>query len=104
MLCHLSRARLSSRLSSGLVHRSISSNGQPPELPPYDFEPRATQSKLGKFEIERIHKLNLNPCLGTWYKEPLLITQGSMQYIWDNKKKRYLGEFQCCLDIPAYPF
>ncbi|CAG2175999.1 unnamed protein product [Oppiella nova] len=44
----------------------------------------------GNFEIETIHKLNLNPCLKPWYQKPVLITQGYMQYVWDNENKKYL--------------
>ncbi|CAG2165199.1 unnamed protein product [Oppiella nova] len=61
-----------------------------PELPKCDFNANNSKSRLGNFEIETIHKLNLNPCLKPWYQKPVLITQGYMQYVWDNENKRYL--------------
>ncbi|KAI2805524.1 alanine--glyoxylate aminotransferase 2 [Blomia tropicalis] len=64
-----------------------------PELPPLENEPDLVETKLGRFEVERIHKLNLNPCLKAWYSEPLLLTQGYKQYVWDSNKKRYLDMF-----------
>lgn len=82
-------------LSSGQSTRLASSAAsiKAPELPPCDFVPDLAESRLGKFEIERIHKLNLNPSLKPYYSEPMLITQGHRQYVWDNKKRRYLGKF-----------
>lgn len=74
-----------------LLSRGLSSRR--PELPALDHQPELVEAKLGKFEIERIHKLNLNPCLTAWYKDPVLITQGYKQYVWDSKKRRYLDMF-----------
>jgi len=48
---------------------------------------------LSNYEIERIHKLNLNPVLTTCYKKPIVITQGRMQYVYDSDGKRYLDMF-----------
>ncbi|KAH9406863.1 alanine--glyoxylate aminotransferase 2 [Tyrophagus putrescentiae] len=94
---HPLRRTTVSRLPAVILQRTLatssSSSKQPPELPPCDFVPDLAESKLGKFEIERIHKLNLNPSLKPYYSEPLLITQGHRQYVWDNKKRRYLDMF-----------
>lgn len=46
-------------------------------------------------EIVALRKHHLNPSLNSnlWYKEPLLFTQGHMQWLWDHKGKRYLDMF-----------
>lgn len=50
------------------------------------------KTKLSRFEIEQIHRINLNPCLTTCYKRPVFLTQGHMQYVWDDSGRRYLGK------------
>ncbi|CAG2110301.1 unnamed protein product [Medioppia subpectinata] len=64
-----------------------------PELPKCDFIANNSKPRLGNFEIETIHKLNLNPCLKPWYQKPVILTQGYMQYVWDNENNRYLDMF-----------
>ncbi|KAH7932277.1 hypothetical protein HPB51_029418 [Rhipicephalus microplus] len=46
-------------------------------------------------EVVALRKSHLNPSLSSnlLYKEPLLLTQGHMQWLWDHKGKRYLDMF-----------
>ena len=38
-------------------------------------------------------KDNLSPAMLTYYKEPLLIHKGSMQWLWDHEGRKYLDMF-----------
>ena len=40
-------------------------------------------------EILKTRGTKLNPAYMTFYKKHLYITQGHMQYLWDNEGKRY---------------
>jgi alanine-glyoxylate transaminase/(R)-3-amino-2-methylpropionate-pyruvate transaminase len=52
---------------------------------PYDGPPRA--------EVLALRKQYLTPGLITYYREPLLVVEGHMQYLWDETGKRYLDGF-----------
>src|SRR6202050_3808903 len=52
---------------------------------PYDGPPRA--------EVVALRQQYLSPGLVRYYKEPLLIVEGNMQYVWDETGKRYLDAF-----------
>ena len=41
-------------------------------------------------EVLRLRKQYLNPGLFLYYKQPIMIVEGKMQYVWDDKGKRYL--------------
>ncbi|KAI1280446.1 Alanine--glyoxylate aminotransferase 2, mitochondrial [Halotydeus destructor] len=63
------------------------------KLPDYNFEPDQYKCKLSSYEIDSIHRMNVNPSIKPWYKTPLILTQGSMQYVYDNNGRRYLDMF-----------
>ena len=42
---------------------------------------------------KQIRKENLNPAMATYYRSPLLIHKGSMQWLWDHEGRRYLDMF-----------
>jgi len=44
-------------------------------------------------ETTAIRKSKLSPAMLTYYSEPLLIHQGSMQWLWDHQGRRYLDMF-----------
>ncbi len=44
-------------------------------------------------EVLALRKEYLTPGLLTFYKEPLLVVEGNMQYLWDETGKRYLDAF-----------
>jgi alanine-glyoxylate transaminase / (R)-3-amino-2-methylpropionate-pyruvate transaminase len=52
---------------------------------PYDGPPRS--------EVLALRKRYLTPGLLTYYREPLLVVEGHMQYLWDETGKRYLDGF-----------
>ena len=52
---------------------------------PYSGPPRE--------EVLALRRQYLSPGLITYYREPLLIAEGHMQYLWDEKGKQYLDAF-----------
>lgn len=52
---------------------------------PYDGPPRE--------EVLALRQEFLSPGLISYYREPLLVAQGHMQYVWDEKGKQYLDAF-----------
>ena len=44
-------------------------------------------------DVRKIRKDNLNPAMLTYYREPLLIHSGKMQYLYDQKGNEYLDMF-----------
>lgn len=60
-----------------------------PTLPPFDHQPRAYTGP-SKDEVLALRKQFMNPGIFLYYKTPLMIVEGSMQYVWDEQGKRYL--------------
>lgn len=62
-----------------------------PEMPPCSETAKPYQGK-SHAEIVALRQRHLNPSLSSnlLYKEPLLLTQGYMQWLWDHTGKRYL--------------
>ncbi|XP_076449217.1 alanine--glyoxylate aminotransferase 2, mitochondrial-like [Babylonia areolata] len=63
-----------------------------PQLPPCDFEPQPHQGP-SKQEVLQLRKEHLVPGILTFYKDPLYVHQGYMQYLWDTRGTRYLDLF-----------
>ena len=80
-----------------VADRSIAINGgvimpsQPnaPTLPPFDHTPKAYDGPSYD-EVKQMRQTYLTPALLTFYKEPIMIVEGSMQYLYDEKGRRYL--------------
>jgi len=58
-------------------------------LPVSDHQP-APYDGPSREEILNLRREYLNPGIVTYYKEPLCIVEGHMQYLWDEKGKQYL--------------
>jgi alanine-glyoxylate transaminase / (R)-3-amino-2-methylpropionate-pyruvate transaminase len=65
---------------------------KPLELPPCDHAPGAHKGP-SKAEVLALRQQYLTPGLITYYRDPLLIVEGKMQYVWDETGKRYLDAF-----------
>ncbi len=63
-----------------------------PILPDYAFTP-APYTGPSKAEVLAMRQEYLTPALVTMYREPLMIVQGSMQYLFDETGRRYLDGF-----------
>jgi alanine-glyoxylate transaminase/(R)-3-amino-2-methylpropionate-pyruvate transaminase len=60
-----------------------------PELPPFDFQPNKYSGPSAD-EVARLRKEFLNPGIFLYYKKPIMLVQGRMQYVWDENGRRYL--------------
>ncbi|MFL6569430.1 MAG: aspartate aminotransferase family protein [Chthoniobacterales bacterium] len=60
-----------------------------PELPPFDFKPQPYNGP-SKDEVAALRKEYLNPGIFLYYKRPIMIVEGKMQYVWDETGRRYL--------------
>jgi len=61
-------------------------------MPPCDVKPKPFEGPSYD-EAMSIRKTHLPPDFMTFYKEPVYIHQGHMQYLWDNTGKRYVDLF-----------
>jgi alanine-glyoxylate transaminase/(R)-3-amino-2-methylpropionate-pyruvate transaminase len=59
------------------------------DLPPSPHQPQAYTGPSAE-EVLRLRKQFLNPGLFLYYKQPIMIVEGKMQYVWDHTGKRYL--------------
>ncbi|MGI8432465.1 MAG: aspartate aminotransferase family protein [Chthoniobacterales bacterium] len=59
------------------------------KLPPFDFQPQPYTGPSPD-EILKLRQEFLNPGIFLYYKKPLTIVQGKMQYVWDETGRRYL--------------
>src|SRR5438477_2562496 len=62
------------------------------ELPPTAHKPKPYTGP-SKTELIAMRKQFTNPAIFTLYKEPLLIVEGHMQYVYDETGRRYLDFF-----------
>src|SRR3954470_17092457 len=62
---------------------------KPIPLPPTAHTP-AKYSGTSADQVLALRKQYLNPGLFLYYKKPIMIVEGSMQYVWDDTGKRYL--------------
>lgn len=60
-----------------------------PEMPPCDFRPAPYKGPTYE-KIREIRRSNLSPAMLTHFKEPLLVNQGHMQWLFDHTGRRYL--------------
>src|SRR5213596_195494 len=61
-------------------------------LPVCDHVPQRYEGPT-KEEVLAIRQQYLSPGLFRYYKDPLLVVEGKMQYVWDETGKRYLDGF-----------
>ena len=65
------------------------------EMPKFDFVPPKYEGPTYE-ELMKIRKEHMNPALLLSYKKPIMLTDGKMQYLFDQHGKRYadfLGNF-----------
>ncbi|XP_062602333.1 alanine--glyoxylate aminotransferase 2, mitochondrial-like [Saccostrea cucullata] len=63
-----------------------------PDMPPAGFTPQKYQG-ISYDDAMKVRKSHLTPALLTYYKNPIMIVQGHMQWLWDTEGKRYLDLF-----------
>ena len=60
-----------------------------PDLPPFEYQPQK-YSGTSADEVLRLRQEFMNPGIFLYYKKPLMLVQGKMQYVWDEQGRRYL--------------
>ena len=63
-----------------------------PQLPPTTHRPRRYDGP-SKQEVADLRREFLNPAIFAYYKTPLMIVEGQMQYLYDETGRRYLDGF-----------
>jgi alanine-glyoxylate transaminase/(R)-3-amino-2-methylpropionate-pyruvate transaminase len=63
-----------------------------PKVPASPHKP-APYKGPSRDEVLALRKQYLTPALLTYYKEPIMIVEGKMQYVWDEKGRQYLDGF-----------
>src|SRR5436190_13691792 len=58
-------------------------------LPPSSHQPQPYTGPSAE-QVLALRKQYLNPGLFLYYKKPIMIVEGKMQYVWDDTGKRYL--------------
>jgi alanine-glyoxylate transaminase / (R)-3-amino-2-methylpropionate-pyruvate transaminase len=58
-------------------------------LPPCNHQPQ-NYTVPSAAEIAALRKQFMNPAIFLYYKNPIMLVEGSMQYVWDDTGKRYL--------------
>ncbi len=60
-----------------------------PTLPPFDHQPQKYAGPSAE-EVLQTRRQFLNPGIFLYYKKPLMMVEGKMQYVWDETGRRYL--------------
>ena len=63
-----------------------------PELPAFDHQPQPYDGPSYE-EVRQLRQTYLTPALLTFYKKPIMIVEGAMQYLYDETGRRYLDGF-----------
>lgn len=64
----------------------------PAVMPPFDYLPRPYQGP-SRQEVLALRHRYVNPAVFTLYRDPLMIVEGKMQYLFDETGRRYLDLF-----------
>jgi alanine-glyoxylate transaminase / (R)-3-amino-2-methylpropionate-pyruvate transaminase len=67
----------------------MTQNMNTPQLPPFDHQP-AKYTGPSAEEVLRLRREFLNPAIFLYYKKPIMLVEGKMQYVWDENGRRYL--------------
>ncbi|XP_055927910.1 alanine--glyoxylate aminotransferase 2, mitochondrial-like [Argiope bruennichi] len=79
-------------LFNDLAFRYYSNSATRPVLPSISFEPQPYKGPNYN-DVIKLRNSSINPCVQLYYREPIMVSQGYMQYIWDHTGKRYLDMF-----------
>ena len=72
---------------------SITTVARPtPELPPFAYTP-PPYTGPSKTEVLKLRTEFMNPAIFHFYKDPVMITAGKQQYLYDESGRRYLDCF-----------
>ncbi len=74
---------------STILEAPAAPKGRAPSLPPTTHKPKPYTGASAD-EVLALRKQYLNPGVFLYYKKPLMLVEGKMQYVWDETGKRYL--------------
>ena len=60
-----------------------------PTLPPFSHKPQP-YTRPSAAEVLALREQFMNPGICLYYKKPIMLVEGKMQYVWDETGKRYL--------------
>ncbi|CAH1778693.1 unnamed protein product, partial [Owenia fusiformis] len=63
-----------------------------PPMPATDFKPEPYKG-IPYEKALQVRRSTLSPAIYSYYKQPMLISQGHMQYVWDHTGRQYLDLF-----------
>src|SRR3954466_15775725 len=72
----------------------------PPTMPAFDYTPQPYPG-ASRGEVLALRRHYVNPAVFTLYKEPLMIVEGYMQYLYDETGRRYLDLFAGIVTVSA---
>ncbi len=75
-----------------VIDKMAPANSDKPVMPPTDHKPRPYTGPTRE-EVIAMRKQYANPAIFTIYKEPIMIVEGHMQWLFDETGKRYLDMF-----------
>ena len=61
-------------------------------MPPFEYAPRPYEGP-SREEVLSLRRRHVNPAVFTLYRDPLMIVEGRMQYVFDEAGRRYLDMF-----------
>src|SRR5215212_9058597 len=64
----------------------------PVSMPPFEYSPQPYRGPTRE-EVLALRRQYVNPAVFTLYREPLMIVEGKMQYLFDETGRRYLDLF-----------
>jgi alanine-glyoxylate transaminase/(R)-3-amino-2-methylpropionate-pyruvate transaminase len=73
---------------------------QQPQLPAFDHQPQPYRGPSSE-EVLRLRKEFLNPGIFLYYKSPLMLVEGRMQYVFDETGRRYLDALGGIVTVSA---
>ena len=76
----------------GTMTSTLSQTAAPVRMPAFDYTPRPYHGP-SRAEVLAARRAHANPALFTLYREPLMIVEGKMQYVFDETGRRYLDLF-----------
>jgi alanine-glyoxylate transaminase/(R)-3-amino-2-methylpropionate-pyruvate transaminase len=88
-------SRLPTRNFSGAHSHNLQEKTSP-QIPEFDHTPKYSGDRYtgpSYSEISKMKKENMPDWVLTFYKNPLYITEGKMQYLYDHSGRRYLDAF-----------
>lgn len=79
-------------MTRGATRIQETTTAEAPQLPPCDHQPRPYDGPP-RDEVLDMRREFLTPALLTYYKQPVMIVEGHMQYLFDETGRRYLDGF-----------